>query len=143
MSNKPFAALFFAVVVVVVAVLGFLLSPCPDTIMTTNNNGLVPWGTVKIPSAGVHALLYPVHVDNCCDIILWNGGIIHADNEAFAKIELWDTATIKPEGLVLECVSIDHCVTIGEWLVGWRGIIRAHGDVLIVSGNTVYRFVML
>lgn len=144
MSNKPFAALFFAVVLVVVAGMGFFLFPCPDTVMTVDDNSLEPWGTVEIPSVGVHTLLYPVRVDNCCDIILWNGGrILAGDAEAFAKIELWDTAYIKPEGLVLECVSVDRCVTIGGWLVGWRGIIRPGGDVLIVSGSRVYRFTLL
>lgn len=125
-------------------IMGFLLFPCPDTVVTVDNNGLMPCGTMEIPSADIHTLLYPVHVDNCCDVILWNGGRIHTDDtEAFAEIELWDSATIKPEGMVLECVSIDHCLQIGGWLVGWHGIIRPHGDVLIVSGNTVYRFTML
>lgn len=137
------AAIFFAVVL---AVLWFLLTPCPDTIMTVDDNGLEPWGVLEIPSANIETLLYPVHVDNCCDIVLWNGGRIHADDaEAFAEIKLWDTACtrIETERLVLECVSIDPCVTIGGWLVGCRGIIRPGGDVLIVGGNRVYRFVML
>lgn len=132
------------ILVAALAIMGFLLFPCPDTVVTADNNGLMPCGTVKIPSAKIHTLLYPVHVDSCCDIILWNGGKIYADDiDAFAEIELWDTATIKPEGMVLECVSIDHCITIGGWLIGWQGIIRPDGDVLIVSGNTVYRFTML
>ena len=135
------AALFAAMVL---AVLGFFLSPCPDVVVTVDNNGLVPCGVVKIPSAEIETLLYPVHVDSCCDLVLWNGGRIHAgDAEAFEEIELWDTAYIKPEGMVLECVSIERCTTIGEWLIGWHGIIEPGGDVLIVSGNRVYRFTLL
>ncbi len=134
------AALFVAMVL---AVLGFGLTPCPDVVMTTKNNGLMPMGTVELQSAGIHMLLYPVHVDTCCDIVLWNGGRIHSDDEAIAGIKLLDTAKIKPEGMVLECVSIDHCVNIGGWLVGWHGIIEPGGDVLIVSGSRVYRFTLL
>ncbi|MGN1369744.1 MAG: hypothetical protein ACI4WX_12815, partial [Aristaeellaceae bacterium] len=53
------------------AVIGFTLVPCPDTVMTTENNGLMPWGTVEIQSAGVHTLLYPAHVDGCGELVLW------------------------------------------------------------------------
>ncbi len=134
------AAFFFAFIL---TAMELYLSPCPDVVVTVDNNGLMPLGVVKIPSAGIEMLLYPVHVDTCCDIILWNGGRIHADSEAFAEIELWDWAEVEPEGMVLECVSIDHCVQIGGWLVGWQGIIEPGGDVLIVSGNTVYRFTLL
>ncbi len=130
-------------VAMVLTVMGLHLSPCPDTVMTTENNGFVPWGTVEIPSAGVHTLLYPVHVDGCGELVLWNGGRIHADEEAFADIKLWDTATIRPEKMVLECVSIDRCVNIGGWLVGWQGVIHPGGDVLIINGTTVYRFTLL
>ena len=134
-------ALFFAFVLTAMWISS---SPCPDVVVTVDNNGLMPLGTVKIPSADIEMLLYPVHVDTCCDIILWNGGRIHADNtEAFEKIQLWDWAEVEPEGMVLECVSIDRCVQIGGWLVGWRGIIEPGGDVLIVCGNTVYRFTLL
>lgn len=145
MKKKTFS-LFMAVLLfaVFLAVIGLLMIPCPDTVMTTEANGLMPYGTVEIPYARINAALYPVHVDGCCDIVLWNGGRILADNEeAFAEIELWYTAYIEPEGMTLECISIDRCVRIGEWLIGWRGLIQAHGDVLIVSGNRVYRFVML
>lgn len=125
-------------------VLGLLMTPCPDVVVTVENNGLMPLGVVKIPSANIETLLYPVRVDTCCDIIPWNGGRIQAgDTEVFAGIGLWDWAEVEPEGLVLECVSIDRCVQIGGWLVGWQGIIRPEGDVLIVCGNTVYRFTRL
>ncbi|MGN1367808.1 MAG: hypothetical protein ACI4WX_02995, partial [Aristaeellaceae bacterium] len=100
-------------------------------------------GTVEIQSAGVHTLLYPVHVDGCGELVLWNGGRIHTGDESFKAIALWDKATIRPEKMVLECVSINQCVRIGNWLIGWQGVIHPGGDVLIVSGNTVYRFTLL
>ncbi len=135
------AALFFSFILMV---MGLHLSSCPDVVVTVDNNGLMPLGVVKISSADIEMLLYPVHVDTCCDIILWNGGRIHADNdEAFSKIKLCDWAEVEPEGLVLECVSIERCTTIGGWLVGWHGIIEPGGDVLIVSGSRVYRFTLL
>lgn len=145
MKKKTISLLIAALFLAFILTSAWLhLSPCPDVVVTVDNNGLIPVGVVKIPSADIEMLLYPVHVDTCCDILLWNGGRIHADNdEAFSKIELWDWAEVEPEGLVLECVSIQRCTTIGDWLIGWHGIIEPGGDVLIVSGNRVYRFTLL
>ena len=93
-------------------------------------------GSIRIPNAGVDASLSLVHYDPCCYMGLWNGGTIIDDAHIFGAVKVDDWAEIDmPEcHLVLECVEIKH--TFG-WLV------KPEGDVLIVSGNKVYRFVIL
>ncbi len=104
-------------------------------------------GSLRIPSDEINdSVSITGHGDACgCTDALWNGGQARTDADMH-RVSIGATAYLTTEcgtHYVLECVSIDRCVTIGEWLVGWRGIIRADGDVLIVSGNWVYRFTRL
>lgn len=94
-------------------------------------------GRIKIPNAGVDASLSLAHYDcGCCYMGLWNGGYIIGDTQMFESVKVGDWADIRmPEcHLVLECVEIKH--TIGQ-------LEKPDGDVLIICGLKVYRFIML
>jgi len=94
-------------------------------------------GSIKIPSAGVNASLSLTHFDcDCCYMGLWNGGRINGDAQMFESVKLGDWAEIvMPEcHLVLECVELKY--SIGQ-------LDKPNGDVLIICGLKVYRFMRL
>lgn len=103
-------------------------------------------GRIRIPSADLSAELYGTHVADCgCCPALWNGGIVSTLAD-LSPVEVGDMAkvtTLDGGRYVLECAEIVPCIRWGRWLLGWRGVIRANGDVLIVSGGKVYRWIML
>lgn len=103
-------------------------------------------GEIKIPTAGIWAefMTADMPVCDCCPA-LWNGGVATTTAD-LSSVQVWDVAdlrTLDGGHLVLECVEILPCIRVGRWLIGWRGIIRTEGDVLLVSGNSVYRFMRM
>ena len=135
MKTKVFIALLIAIMSPV-----FILPMLADTdgvVMRASNAAPNTQGSIKIPSAGVDASLSLAHADcDCCYMGLWNGGRIIGDAEMFESVKVGDWADIRtPEcHLVLECVEIKH--TLGCF-------VKAEGDVLIVCGWKVYRFIRL
>jgi hypothetical protein len=103
-------------------------------------------GKLKIPAHDIRTTLMTAPEQSCgCCPILWNGGIAYAQDDISAA-QVGDTAkvtTLDGGRYVLECAEIVPCIRWGRWLLGWRGVIRANGDVLIVSGGKVYRWIML
>jgi hypothetical protein len=94
-------------------------------------------GSIRIPNAGVDASLSLAHVDDtCCYTGLWNGGYIIGDARMFESVKVGDWADIDMPDchLVLECVEIKH--SIGQ-------LEKPDGDVLIICGTKVYRFIVL
>ena len=103
-------------------------------------------GKLKIPARDIRTVIMTAHVEGCgCCPSLWNGGIAHALAD-LSTVQLYDTAdltTIDGCHLVLECVEIIPALHIGRWLVSWKGIINAGGDVVVFSAGKAYRFIIL
>lgn len=104
-------------------------------------------GRIYIQSANVSAELTTSSLRSdcgCCGI-LWNGGVVTAKTN-LSNVRLYDMAkltTIEPSRIVLECVEITPCIRFGNWLISSNGIVQPNGDLLVVSGCIVYRFIML
>ena len=130
-----------------------LLSPAelppssPDGDATSLGEGGFVAGRIRIPAADIHAeVMTASHGSDCgCCGTLWQGGIASttADLSAVQVDDMAELVTVDGDRLVLECVAVEPCVRVGRWLIGWRGVIRAQGDVLVYSGGSVYRFVRL
>ena len=94
-------------------------------------------GCIRIPSVGIYAPLSLVCYDTCCYMGLWNGGRIDMDCDLSA-VCIGDWARVDQEySLMLECVSIESCFLVGDVLIGWRGIVRSDGDVLICDMSSI------
>lgn len=120
-----------------------LLSPSESTAL---GDGSFACGRISIPERGIWAefMTADMPVCDCCPA-LWNGGVATTAAD-LSSVQVWDVAdlrTLDGGHLVLECVEILPCIRVGRWLIGWRGIIRTEGDVLLVSGNSVYRFMRM
>lgn len=130
---------------VFVTILMLLLLPLIVLPLLSVPDGVVV-GRISIPSQGIQAEIMTADMPTCdgCPI-LWQGGVATTDADLSA-LELWDMAdviTIDGGHYVLEYVGIVPCIRVGRWLIGWRGIIRADGDMLLVNENRAYRFVRL
>lgn len=104
-------------------------------------------GHIIIPAADIRAeVMTASHGSDCgCCGMLWQGGIVTTTADLYT-VQLYDTAcliTVDDDSMALECVEIIPCLRVGRWLIGWRGVIRPEGDVLVVSGSRVYRFARL
>lgn len=106
------------------------------------------WGNVcgRIRTGDIRADLMTDHEADCvCCPVLWNGGIV-STAEDLSSVKLYDMADVRTlDGghYVLECVEIIPCIRVGKYLIGWRGVIKANGDVLVYSAGKAYRFTML
>ncbi len=106
-----------------------------------NLDGLMPEqsvaGRIYIRSRGISAEVY-THQEDPLDGMssLWNGGKVttNADLSSVQVGDMADIYTVEGERLVLECVSITG---VPAWLQ------KTDGDVLVVNGRWVYRFVRL
>lgn len=103
-------------------------------------------GRIRIPARDIRAEITADDAPTCdCCPALWSGGIVTTTADLSA-VRLYDTAdiiTLDGGYYVLECVEIAPCIRWAKWLIGWRGVIAADGDILIVSASRVYRFVTL
>lgn len=104
-------------------------------------------GHILIPAADIRAeVMTASHGSDCgCCGMLWQGGIVTTTADLSA-VQLYDTAcliTVDEDSMALECVEITPCLRLGSTLIGWRGVLRPEGDVLVVSGGRVYRFIRL
>ena len=126
---------------------GELPPSSPDGDATSLGEGGYVAGRIRIPAAGIHAeVLTASHGPDCgCCAPLWQGGIASTTAD-LSSVQVDDTAELlllDGSRLVLECAEIVPCIRIGNALIGWRGVIEAQGDVLLVCGGRVYRFVRL
>lgn len=104
-------------------------------------------GHILIPAADIRAeVMTASHGPACgCCGVLWQGGIVTTTAD-LSTVQLYDTAcliTVDGDSMALECVEITPCLRVGRWLIGWQGVIRPEGDVLVVSGSRVYRLIRL
>lgn len=129
---------FILLIILLLAVLPFLVVPTREEYVA---------GYIRIPQADIRAeIMTASHGSACgCCGILWNGGIAStaADLTAVRVDSVASLITLDGCRLVLECAEIIPCLRIGSLLFSWQGILQAQGDVLIVSGSTAYRFVIL
>lgn len=103
-------------------------------------------GRIRIPSADISADVFAETTAVCdCCATLWHGGQAStlSDLSAVSVDDKAHLILLDGQHLVLECFEITPCIRVGRWLFSWRGIIRANGDILIVSGNKAYRWVIL
>lgn len=103
-------------------------------------------GRIRITSADLSAELYGTPVADCgCCPALWNGGIVStlADLSPVQVGDMAKVTTLDGERYVLECAEIVPCIRWGRWLLGWRGVVKAQGDIIVFSGGKVYRWIML
>lgn len=96
------------------------------------------YGKLRIPARDIYADVYIRDHDEDCDCTtpLWHGGKVTVKADLSA-VQLYDMATLTSlsgEYMVLECVSITG---IPAWLQ------KTDGDVLVVNGRLVYRFIRL
>lgn len=106
-----------------------------------NMDALVPEGYVagrmRIPARGITAEIY-THAAEPVDGVssLWHDGkvTVKEDLSAVKVGDMADIYTVEGEHLVLECVSITG---VPSWLQ------KTDGDVLVVNGRWVYRFIRL
>ena len=107
-----------------------------------NIDALLPeqyvYGKLRIRSRDIYADVYIRDHDQDCDCTtpLWHGGTVTIKDDLSA-VQLYDMAeltSLTGEHYVLECVSITG---VPAWLQ------QADGDVLVVNGWLVYRFIRL
>lgn len=104
-------------------------------------------GRIRVPKADVHAEFTMIsHGLDCgCCGMLYNGGIVYTTADMSA-VQLYDTGffvTVDEDSQALECVEIVPCIRVGKYLIGWRGVVKPQGDVLVFSRSRAYRFTML
>lgn len=133
--------------IALLCLLSALLCAQPGTVMTTSPTAPGPVvGALCIPAAGVKAELRLIHEDcACCGLGLWGGGVVDMPGADLSAVQIGDRAYVEQGelSLVLECVEVLEGLRVGNTLIGWRGVVRSDGDVLIFDGNRVYRFVVL
>ena len=102
-------------------------------------------GSIRIPAAGLTANVYYIHQPQTCGCcgMLWNGGQvdIKEDVSAVRIYDVADMTTIDGTHHVLECVEIVSCIRVGRWLIGWSGVLRTNGDVLLCTSANRWPFV--
>lgn len=96
------------------------------------------YGKLRIRSRDIYADVYIRNHDQTCDCTtpLWHGGTVTIKDDLSA-VQLYDMAeltSLTGEHYVMECVSITG---VPAWLQ------QADGDVLVVNGWLVYRFIRL
>lgn len=96
------------------------------------------YGSLSIPARGIIVEVYTTdHAPDCgCTPTLWNGGKVTADADLSA-VEIGDMADMRSldgEHYVLECIDIRQGLAL---------LMEPQGDVLVVNGRWVYRFVRL
>lgn len=111
------------------------------------------YGHIRIPAAGLKAdVYYTYHGYDCgCCGALWNGGqmIVKADVSAVNIDDVADLTSLSGERMVLECVEIVDCLSVGELLLTYNGRVKVNGDVLmcVETGwgpiKRVYRWIVL
>lgn len=104
-------------------------------------------GRIRIPEQDITAwATMPMHEPDCgCCPSLWNGGIIYTDAD-LSTVRLYDTMNLyvfDGSRHVMECVEITPCIRVGGWLIGWRGVVRAKGDIIVYSAGKAHRFTRL
>ena len=101
----------------------------------------------RIVIGDTRADIYTTHKTGGCDCCpsLWGGGVA-GTYEDLSTVQVGDWAdirTIDGGHYVLECVEITPCIRVGRYLVGWRGVVKADGDIIVFAGCRAYRLVRL
>lgn len=103
-------------------------------------------GRIRISTRDIRAELMAEHGVDCgCSPSLWNGGVAHTDAD-LSPVQLYDMAevyTLDGGHYVLECVEIIPCIRVGRWLIGWRGVVKAQGDIIVYNAGKAYRLTRL
>lgn len=113
-----------------------------------NIDALVMEGYVcgRIRAGDIHAEVHTINEAPCdCCPILWNGGIATTTTD-LSDVRLYDMAdvvTLDGGHYVLECVEIIPCIRVGRWLIGWRGVVKTQGDIIVYSAGKAYRLTRL
>lgn len=100
----------------------------------------------RILIGDIRAEIHTTHGADCgCSPPLWNGGIVTTPADlSTVQIGDWaDIRTLDGGHYVCECVEIMPCMRLGKWLIGWRGVVKAEGDIIVYSGGRAYRLVRL
>lgn len=103
-------------------------------------------GTLKISAHGLRTVFMTTPGESCdCCPHLWNGGIAYAF-ESLSPVQVGDMAdvtTLDGGHYVLECAEIVPCLRVGGYLVGWRGVVKVNGDIIMFSEGRAYRFIRI
>lgn len=103
-------------------------------------------GRIRISTRDIHAEMLAEHGVDCgCCPSLWNGGVTSttADLSTVSLYDMADIVTLDGGHYVLECMEIVPCIRVGNLLVGWRGVIKVQGDIIVYSAGKAYRFTRL
>lgn len=100
----------------------------------------------KMRIGDIRAEIMTTHGAGCgCCPALWNGGIATTTAD-LSNVRLYDMAdiiTLDGGHYVMECVEIVPCIRVGRWLIGWRGVVKVQGDIIVYSAGKAYRFTRL
>ncbi len=122
---------------VVLPLLSAQLPPSSLCSATSLGDGGCIAGRIRIPVRRISAEIYTRGAEPIDGMSsLWHGGKVTV-KEDLSSVQLYDMAeiyTVEGEHLVLECVSITG---VPAWLQ------KTDGDVLVVNGRWVYRFIRL
>lgn len=118
-----------------------------EVILTATPTGREACGELRIPGAEIACGLYPVRAGGC-DAGLYNGGRISArDADAqWQAVSVGDWMYIRQEDcvrLVLECVAVGRCLSVGGRLIGPRALLGHGGEVLLCVSAGCWPFVMV
>ena len=94
-------------------------------------------GHIRIPARGIEASVYTREAEPIDGMSsLWQGGkvTVKADLSAVQLGDMAEIYTVEGEHLVLECIDIRKGLAL---------LMKPQGDVLVVNGRWVYRFVRL
>lgn len=100
----------------------------------------------RIRTGDIRAEVHTISEAPCdCCPLLWNGGIATtpADLSAIRLYDMADVVTLDGGHYVLECVEIIPCIRVGRWLIGWHGVVKAQGDIIVYNAGKAYRLTRL
>ena len=101
-------------------------------------------GRIRTGDIRAEIMTIPGTSCDCCPA-LWNGGIVRT-NADMTPVQLYDMAdvvTLDGGHYVMECVEIIPCIRVGRWLIGWRCVVKAQGDIIVYNAGKAYRLTRL
>ena len=100
----------------------------------------------RIRTGDIRAEVHTINEAPCdCCPLLWNGGIATttADLSDVRLYDMADVVTLDGGHYVMECVEIIPCIRVGRWLIGWHGVVKAKGDIIVYNAGKAYRLTRL
>lgn len=131
-------------IIVLAVVIMFILM---ITVIHVYHGGQYTCGRLRIPDAALDVELTTSinGSDRGCCGVLYQGGVTYTDDD-MSGMQIYTMAylaTIDYSVTVLEYVGSEPCLRFGNLLIGSHGIIKTNGDLLVVNGCIVYRFIRL